>query len=51
MKYLEKILNLQDYKIMSIEDIEIEKKKIKVISIIIKKNKQKCSICAEIYLL
>lgn len=47
MKDLEKILNLKDYKIMSIEDVERDKKKIKIISIISKKNKQKCPICNE----
>ncbi len=47
MKDLEKILNLKDYKIMSIEDVERDKKKIKIISIISKNNKQKCPICNE----
>lgn len=40
MKDLEKILNLKDYKIMSIEDVERDKKKIKIISIISEKNKK-----------
>ena len=50
MKDLEKILNLKDYKIMSIEDVERDKKKIKIISIISEKNKKKFSICADTYL-
>lgn len=45
MKDLEKLLNLKDYKIMSIEDVERDKKKVKIMSVINKKNKQKCPIC------
>lgn len=47
MKDLEKLLNLKDYKIMSIEDVERDKKKVKIMSVINKKNKQKCPICNE----
>ncbi len=42
-----KDFKLKDYRIMSIEDVEGDKKKIKIILIISKKNKQKYIICNE----